>query len=38
MLDPIKKVKGTWIYTTGLYNVADFLKDYPVNKHFFDFC
>lgn len=32
MLDPIKKVKGTWIYTTGLYNVADFLKDYPVNE------
>ncbi len=25
MLDPIRKVKGVWSYSTGLYNIADFI-------------
>ncbi|MFK3588298.1 AAA family ATPase [Lactobacillus sp. 23-2] len=32
MLDPIKKVKGVWSYSTGLYNVADFLQEFPENE------
>ena len=32
MLDPIRKVKGVWTYSTGLYNVADFVKEFPENK------
>ncbi|MGM9905839.1 MAG: 2',3'-cyclic-nucleotide 2'-phosphodiesterase, partial [Lactobacillus sp.] len=32
MLDPVKKVKGTWSYTTGLYNVADFIREFPENE------
>ena len=32
MLDPIKKVKGVWSYSTGLYNVADFLREFPENE------
>lgn len=32
MLDPIHKVKGVWSYSTGLYNVADFVKEFPENK------
>ena len=31
MLDPIRKVKGVWTYSTGLYNVADFIKEFPEN-------
>ncbi|MDE6492943.1 MAG: AAA family ATPase [Lactobacillus sp.] len=33
MLDPIRKSKGVWTYNTGLYNVADFLKEFPENKN-----
>ena len=33
MLDPIRKVKGVWSYSTGLYNVADFVKEFPENEH-----
>ena len=33
MLDPIRKSKGVWTYSTGLYNVADFLKEFPENKN-----
>ncbi|KAA9257365.1 AAA family ATPase [Lactobacillus jensenii] len=32
MLDPIRKVKGVWTYSTGLYNLADFVKEFPENK------
>lgn len=32
MLDPIRKEKGIWYYSTGLYNVADFLTDLPESK------
>lgn len=32
MLDPIRKVKGVWSYSTGLFNVADFVKEFPPNK------
>ncbi|MBP2058845.1 putative kinase [Lactobacillus colini] len=32
MLDPIRKVKGVWTYSTGLYNVADFVKEFPENE------
>ncbi|HCX40638.1 MAG TPA: 2',3'-cyclic-nucleotide 2'-phosphodiesterase [Lactobacillus acetotolerans] len=32
MLDPIRKVKGVWNYSTGLYNLADFVKEFPENK------
>lgn len=32
MLDPIRKVHGTWSYTTGLFNVADYLKEFPENE------
>lgn len=31
MLDPIKKQKGVWSYSTGLFNVADFVKEFPEN-------
>lgn len=33
MLDPIRKVKGVWSYSTGLYNIGDFVKEFPENKH-----
>lgn len=33
MLDPIRKVKGVWSYSTGLYNIADFVKEFPENEH-----
>lgn len=33
MLDPIHKVHGSWSYSTGLYNVADYLQVFPENKH-----
>lgn len=33
MLDPIRKVRGVWTYSTGLFNVADFVKEFPVNKN-----
>lgn len=33
MLDPIRKVKGVWSYSTGLYNVADFVKEFPENEN-----
>ena len=29
MLDPIKKVKSVWSYSTGLANPADFLEPFP---------
>ncbi|MDO4912579.1 MAG: AAA family ATPase [Lactobacillus sp.] len=32
MLEPVHKVKGVWSYKTGLYNVADFMKDIPESK------
>ncbi len=32
MLDPIKKVKGVWTYSTGLVNLADFVEEYPQSK------
>ncbi len=32
LLTPIKKVKGSWSYATGLYNVADFLREFPESK------
>lgn len=32
MLDPIKKVKGVWTYSTGLINLADFAEEYPPSK------
>lgn len=32
MLDPIHKVHGVWSYSTGLFNVADFLKEFPENR------
>ncbi len=32
MLDPIRKVHGVWSYSTGLFNVADFLQPFPENK------
>lgn len=42
MLDPIQKVRGTWSYSTGLYNVADFLREFPASKkqhvHQFNLC
>lgn len=31
MLDPIKKQKDVWSYSTGLFNVADFVKEFPEN-------
>lgn len=33
MLDPIHKIHGSWSYSTGLYNVADYLRPFPENKH-----
>lgn len=32
MLDPIRKVHGVWSYNTGLFNVADYLKEFPENE------
>lgn len=32
ILDPIKKVKGVWTYSTGLVNLADFMELYPQSK------
>ncbi|MDF7639392.1 AAA family ATPase [Lactobacillus sp. ESL0791] len=32
MLDPIKKVKGVWTYSTGLYNVTDFVREFPESE------
>lgn len=32
MLDPIRKVHGVWSYSTGLFNVADYLKEFPENE------
>ena len=32
MLDPIKKNKGTWTYSTGLVNLADFVEEYPESE------
>ena len=33
MLDPIRKVKGVWYYSTGLFNVGDFVQEFPENEH-----
>lgn len=42
MLDPIRKEKGVWTYATGLYNVADFVQQFPPSKkqhvHQFNLC
>jgi len=32
MLDPIKKNKGIWTYSTGLVNLADFVEEYPESE------
>src|SRR5699024_912760 len=32
MLDPIRKVKGVWTYSTGLYNVVDCVREFSENK------
>lgn len=32
ILDPIKKVKGVWTYSTGLVNLADFMELFPQSK------
>ncbi|RHW51411.1 AAA family ATPase [Lactobacillus bombicola] len=33
MLDPIKKVKGVWTYSTGLVNLTDFTQEFPQSRH-----
>lgn len=33
MLDPIRKVNGIWTYSTGLLNLADFVKEFPENEN-----
>jgi predicted kinase len=42
MLDPIRKDKGVWTYSTGLYNVADFVQSFPPSAkphvHQFNLC
>lgn len=42
MLDPIKKVKSVWSYSTGLANPADFLELFPQSRpqhvHQFNLC
>ncbi|WEV50717.1 AAA family ATPase [Lactobacillus sp. ESL0731] len=32
LLDPIKKVKGVWTYSTGLVNLADFMHKVPQSR------
>ncbi|WEV70540.1 AAA family ATPase [Lactobacillus sp. ESL0785] len=32
LLDPIKKVKGIWTYSTGLVNLADFVMKVPQSR------
>ncbi|WEV41071.1 AAA family ATPase [Lactobacillus sp. ESL0684] len=32
MLEPIKKVKGVWTYSTGLVNLADFAEKFPQSR------